>query len=41
MIDWKNVFDQPTKNYLTTSEIAEKIATGKGDDYNNWLFARL
>ena len=33
MIDWKNVFDQPTKNDKVTYKNIRKIATGQGDDY--------
>ena len=29
---WKNVFDQPVKNYLRRFENICKIATGQGDD---------
>ena len=37
VIDRKNFFDQPIKNYIKTSVI-QKIATGQGDDYiNGWL----
>ena len=34
MIDGKNFFDQPVKNYLITYENIWKIATGQGDDYS-------
>ena len=33
MIDGKNLFDQPVKNYKITYENINKIATGQGDDY--------
>ena len=33
MIDGKNFFDQPVKNYNVTYENIRKIATGQGDDY--------
>ena len=33
MIDVKNYFDQPVKNYLRTYENIQKIAAGQGDDY--------
>ena len=33
MIDGKNSFDQPVKNYLGTYDNIQKIATGLGDDY--------
>ena len=33
MIDDKNFFDQPVKNYKVTYENIRKIATGQGDDY--------
>ena len=33
MINGKNVFDQPLKNYKITYENILKIATGQGDDY--------
>ena len=31
---WKNVFEQPIKNYKVTYENIRKIATGQGDDYS-------
>ena len=33
MIDGKNFFDQPVKNYLRTYNNIIKIATSQGDDY--------
>ena len=33
MIDGRNSFDQPIKNYLKTYDNIRKIATSKGDDY--------
>ena len=33
MINGKNFFDQPLKNYKITYENILKIATGQGDDY--------
>ena len=33
MIDGRNVFDQPVKNYLIIYENIQKIATCQGDDY--------
>ena len=33
MIDGKQFFDQPVKNYLRTYENIQKFATGQGDDY--------
>ena len=33
MIDWKNVFDQPVKNYQITHDIVRKIDIGQGIDY--------
>ena len=33
MIDGRNFFDQPVKNYLRTYDNIRKIATGLGDDY--------
>ena len=33
MIDGKNVFDQPVKNYKIPYENIRKIAAGQGDDY--------
>ena len=33
MIDGKNVFDQPVKNYKVTYENIRKITIGQGDDY--------
>ena len=33
MIDGKNVFDQPVKNYKVTYETIRKITIGQGDDY--------
>ena len=33
MIDGRNSFDQPIKNYLRTYNNIKKIATGPGDDY--------
>ena len=33
MIDGKNFFDQPIKNYKITYENIRKITTGQGDDY--------
>ena len=33
MIDRKNLFDQPLKNYIKTYEGVRKIASGYGDDY--------
>ena len=33
MIDGKNFFDQPVKNYKVTYENIRKIATGQKDDY--------
>ena len=39
MINGKNFFDQPLKNYKITYENILKIATGQGDDYTTgcWL----
>ena len=34
MIDGKNLFDQPFKNYMRTYDNIQKIATGQGDDYS-------
>ena len=36
MIDGRNSFDQPVKNYLRTYNNIKKIATGPGDDYTTW-----
>ena len=33
MIDERNFFDQPIKNYLKTYDNNRKIATDQGDDY--------
>ena len=33
MIDGKNFFDQPVKNYIVTYENIRKIAIGQRDDY--------
>ena len=33
MIDGKNFFDQPVKNYITKYENIRKIASGQRDDY--------
>ena len=33
MIDGKNFFDQPIKNYKVIYENIRKISIGKGDDY--------
>ena len=33
MIDGKNVFDQPVKNYKVTYENIRKITISQGDDY--------
>ena len=33
MIDGRNFFDQPIKNYLKTYDKIRKIATGQGDNY--------
>ena len=33
MIDRKNFYDQPIKNYIKTYDNISKIATGQGDDY--------
>ena len=33
MIDERNIFDQPIKNYLKTYDNIRKISTGQGDDY--------
>ena len=33
MIDRRNIFDQPVKNYLIIYENIRKIATCQGDDY--------
>ena len=33
MTDSKNLFDQPVKNHLTTSDIIRKTTTGQEDDY--------
>ena len=33
MIDKRNLFNQPIKNYLKTYDNIRKIATGQGDDY--------
>ena len=33
MIDGRNFFDQPIKNYLKTSDNIRKISTGRGDDF--------
>ena len=33
MIDGRNFFDHPIKNYLKTYDNIRKIATGQGDDY--------
>ena len=41
MIDRKNIFDQPINNDIKAYENIRKIATGQGDDYTTWLFARL
>ena len=41
MIDGRNFFDQPIDSMTKTYENIRKIAMGQGDDYNNWLFARL
>ena len=35
MIDGKNCFDQPIKNYIKTYENIRKILTGQGDDYTS------
>ena len=32
MIDGKNFFDQPIKNYINTYDNIRKITTGPGDD---------
>ena len=33
MIDRKNFYDQPIKNYIKTYDNIRKIATAQGDDY--------
>ena len=33
MIDGRNFFDQPIKNYLKTYDKIRTIATGQGDNY--------
>ena len=33
MIDGRNFFDQPVKDYLITYDNIRKIAIGQGDDY--------
>ena len=38
MIDGRNLFDQPIKNYLKTSDNIGMIATAQGDDYTNGCF---
>ena len=30
MIDWKNLFNQPVKNYQITHDIVKKIDIGQG-----------
>ena len=37
----KRFFDQPINNDIKAYENIRKIATGQGDDYTTWLFARL
>ena len=42
MINGRNFFDQPVKNYLRTYRNIRKIVIGQGDDYTtNWYFNRL
>ena len=36
MINGRNSFDQPVKNYLRTYNNIKKIATGPGDNYTTW-----
>ena len=38
LIDGRNLFDQPIKNYLKTYYNIRKIATGQGDDYSTGCF---
>ena len=38
MIDGKNVFDQPVKNYKIPYENIRKIAAGQGDDYTTGCY---
>ena len=33
MINWKNFFDQPVKNYQITHDIVRKNKIGQTDDY--------
>ena len=33
MINGRNFFDQPVKNYIRTCDNIRKITTGQGDDY--------
>ena len=33
MIDGRNFFDQPIKNYLKTDDNIQKITPGQGDNY--------
>ena len=33
MINGKNLFDQPIKNYIKTDDNIQKITTAPGDDY--------
>ena len=33
MIDGRNFFDQPVKNYLKTYDNIRRTSTGQGDDY--------
>ena len=33
IIDGRNLFDQPIKNYLKTFHYIRKISTGQGDNY--------
>ena len=39
LIDWRNFFDQPTRNNLKKYENIRKIASAQG--VHNWLFIRL
>ena len=38
MINERNFFDQPIKNFLKTHKHIGKIATGQGDDYTTGCF---
>ena len=38
MINGRNFFEQPLKNYLKTYDNIRKIATGQGDDYKTGCF---